>query len=62
MSALDSEAFRKALEESREEITKNGKAVDHTVLFMGPEETEKAFGAVYEYQKKFIKELGGIVE
>jgi tripartite-type tricarboxylate transporter receptor subunit TctC len=53
-------AFKKALEENREEITQLAKGGDQAVLFLDGKELRKIYQAEYEFYKKMIEEIGGL--
>lgn len=55
-------AFKKALEENREEMTKLAKGADQTLLFLNGEELRKIYQAQYEFYKKMIEEMGALIK
>ena len=54
------EAYRKALEENRGEITKMARDQEHTILFFAGEELKKSYQTQSDFYKKMLEEMGGV--
>ena len=51
-------AFKRALEENREEITKRGKAGNQIIFLSGPDELWKTYRDSYDFYKRTIERMG----
>ena len=50
------DAYEKAFEQNREEITKIAKSQEHTILFLKNKELKKSFQEQHDFYKKFLAE------